>query len=133
MTFDVDALIAKIEASVVPELPEELTEDKLRDHIAKRIAVAAVIGIDGMKLRFIETSLKGAELYIDELMGLSRYFARVSGEKFRTYTPAHQDALELASMKVTRSVSVIRTYTAILLKMQETVQSRIDLQNKPRK
>jgi hypothetical protein len=130
MTFDVEQFLAKIEATVVPELPEELTEDRLRDHVAKRIAVAAVISIDGMKLRFIGTSLQGAQLYLDELLALSRYFARISGEKFCTYSSQHQDALELASMKVTRSVSILKTYIAILLKMQETVQARIDLRKK---
>jgi hypothetical protein len=128
MTFDVNALLTKIEANVVPELPDELKEEKLREHVAQRIAVASVIVNDQMKLKFIVSCLRGAEDYIETLMGHSRYFARVSGKKFGTFTPAHQDAMELTSMRVTRSTCVLRTYTATLLKMQEIVQSRIDLQ-----
>ena len=128
MTFDVNALLTKIEASVVPELPDELKEEKLREHVAQRIAVASVIVNDQMKLRFIMTCLRGSEDYIEVLSGHSRYFARVSGKKFGTFTPEHQTAMERASMQTMRSVCVLRTYTATLLKMQEIVQSRIDLQ-----
>jgi len=128
MTFDVNQFVAKIEATVVPELPEELSEAKLRDHMAQRVAVAAVIVDPRMQLRFVVDCLKGAEHYVAELLGIAQYLKDVNGEKFAGFSPEHRFALEQCSAQVTLSVAVLKSYTTTLLKMQELLQCRIDLQ-----
>lgn len=127
MTFDVNELLAKIEANVVPEMPEELWDTKLHEHITSRLAVIGTISSDPLKLRMINDALRDAAEKTTAVLAYSKYFTRISGEKFRMFSEGHQGRLEVASFKVQRSASLVRTYTHTLIKMQEMVKARIDM------
>jgi hypothetical protein len=128
MTFDVNALLTKIEATVVPELPEELNSATLRLHVSSRLARVGAIGNDQLKLRVLKGYIKEASRYISELLEFSHYFASISGKKFVKFAPEHQDALEALSTHVRRSTEIAELYTDALLKMHELVAARIKIQ-----
>jgi hypothetical protein len=128
MTFDVNELVAKIEATVVPELPEELNHAILRLHVSSRLAVVGAISNDKLKMHMLVNNIREASRMTAELLVFSHYFANISGKKFVSLPPDTQTGLESLSIHVQRSTAIVETYTDTLLKMHEMVKTRIEAQ-----
>lgn len=112
--FDVAALLSKIEATVVPELPADYHPDKLEKYVPAVLSQLALAS-DGERKELMQIAIPEAQRVNDQLMEFTTYLAGITKEKFAAFPDEQQTALERLSIQVQRSTSIAHVYSFTLL------------------
>jgi hypothetical protein len=123
MEFCIKALLEKIDATVIPELPADFEPKKLAKYVSARLA-QLVDTPAGPERKFLtDAMVQEAKRIVDELLAFSTYFANISGEKFASLPAEQQSKLEALSIQVKRSCSICDVYTETIFAVAGSIKN----------
>jgi hypothetical protein len=112
--LDIKAMLANIEATVVPELPADHHPDNLEKYVAAVMA-QLILADDQERVLLLRDAIPEAKRVNDQMLEFTTYLAGISKEKFASYPDETKTKLEGLSILVQRSTSIAHVYSNTLL------------------